>query len=78
MGGGLRQAGVITASARVAVDDTFLGDKLAATHRQAREVAGMWLDRGGKLTQATETNMVWLDLEAAGVSGEEFVEVGIG
>lgn len=77
LGGGLRQAGVITASARVAVDDTFRGNKLAATHQRAREVATMWQERGGKLTQATETNMVWLDLEAAGLSREMFVEEGV-
>lgn len=77
LGGGLRQAGVITASARVAVDETFLGEKLAATHVRAREVANMWQKRGGRLTQATETNMVWLDIEAAGWSAEAFVAEGV-
>ncbi len=79
LGGGIRQAGVVTASARIGVDETFLGDdnKLAATHRRARAIADMWRGKGGKLTQATETNMVWLDLEAAGVSREEFVEAGV-
>ena len=77
LGGGIRQAGVITASARISVDETFLGDKLAATHRRARAIADMWQGKGGKLTQATETNMVWLDLDAAGVSREEFVEAGL-
>lgn len=77
LGGGLRQAGVVTASARIGVDETFFGDKLAATHQRAREIATMWQEKGGKLTQATETNMVWLDLEAAGCSTEEFVRVGV-
>ncbi len=77
LGGGLRQAGVITASARISVEETFLGNKLAATHQRAREIATMWLNKGGKLTQETETNMVWLDLEAAGLSKEEFVEAGV-
>ena len=77
LGGGLRQAGVITASARISVEETFLGNKLAATHQLAREIAHMWQKKGGKLAQATETNMVWLDLEAAGGSGEEFVEAGV-
>lgn len=77
LGGGLRQAGVVTASARIGVDETFLGGKLAATHRRAREIATLWQNKGGKLTQATETNMVWLDLEAAGVSKERFVEAGV-
>ena len=77
LGGGLRQAGVATASARIGVDETFLGNKLAATHQRAREVATMWQKKGGKLTQATETNMVWLDLDAAGISREDFVQVGV-
>lgn len=77
LGGAMRQSGVITASARVSVDETFLDGKLAATHRRAREIAGRWQAKGGKLTQATETNMVWLDLEAAGVGREEFVEAGV-
>ena len=77
LGGGLRQAGVITASARIAVDETFLGDKLAATHQRARDIASTWEEKGGKLTQATETNMVWLDLEAVGATPEELVEVGV-
>ena len=77
LGGGLRQAGVVTASARIGVDETFLGNKLSATHQRAMETATMWQEKGGKLTQATETNMVWLDLEAAGCSREEFVEAGV-
>ena len=79
MGGGLRQAGVVTAPARVAVDETFLGGKLTATHHRAREVARMWESRGGRLQRGmdVETNMVWLDLEAAGVSAQRFVEMGV-
>ena len=77
LGGGLRQAGVVTASARTSVDETFLGKKLAATHRRAREIADLWLQKGGRLTQATETNMVWLDLDTAGVSSEAFVAAGV-
>lgn len=77
LGGGLRQAGVVTASARISVDETFLGHKLDATHRRAREIANMWQKKGGKLTQATETNMVWLDLDAAGSSRDALVEAGV-
>lgn len=67
LGGGLRQAGFITAPARVAVEQTFLGGLLRGSHDRAREVADMWVQRGGKLERETETNMVWLDLEAAGL-----------
>ena len=79
MGGGLRQAGVVTAPARVAVDETFLGGKLNATHELAREVAQMWESRGGKLQRGmhVETNMVWLDLKSCGVSMQRFVEMGV-
>ncbi|MCJ1451769.1 hypothetical protein MMC28_002109 [Mycoblastus sanguinarius] len=77
LGGGLRQAGVITASARVSVDHTFLGRKLSATHERARVVARMWETRGGRVDQDVETNMVWLDLEKAGVTRERFVELGV-
>ena len=82
LGGGTRQAGVISAAARVAVDETFgtgpngEGGKLRATHERARRVAEMWEAKGGKLLSPTETNMVWPDLEAAGVEGSEFVEAG--
>lgn len=76
IGGGIRMAGVITSAARVAVEDTFLGGKLVACHERAKQIAGLWEGYGGKLTNATETNMVWLDLEAAGVSVEEFIDLG--
>ncbi|KAL6720795.1 hypothetical protein ACLMJK_002720 [Lecanora helva] len=77
MGGGLRQSGVVTASARTAVEETFLGGKLAATHAQAKEVQRMWESRGGRIEHPVETNMVWLDLDSAGISRERFVEEGV-
>ena len=76
MGGGLRQAGVVTAPARVAVEDTFLGGKLKASHDRARQIAGMWEGYGGKTTNPVETNMVWFDLPAAGISAEDFINEG--
>lgn len=69
-------AGVITSAARVAVEDTFLGGKLVACHQRAKQIAELWQSYGGKLTNATETNMVWFDLEAANVSVERFIELG--
>ncbi|KAA8573816.1 hypothetical protein EYC84_005372 [Monilinia fructicola] len=69
IGGGLRQAGVLTAAARVAVDETF--------GKGPNGEGGLLRERlGGKLQQPTETNMVWLDLEDAGISAEEFSELG--
>lgn len=82
IGGGLRQAGVVTAAARVAVEETFgrgasgEGGLLGGSHVMARRVAGVWEGLGGSLTARTETNMVWLDLEAAGVDEELFVRAG--
>ena len=76
IGGGLRQAGVVTAAARVGVEDTFLGGKLTASHDRARQIAKMWESYGGKTTNPVETNMVWFDLEAAGISMKEFIEEG--
>lgn len=77
LGGGTRQAGIITAPARVAVEETFLGGKLAESHARAKEIAGMWTGKGGELERGCETNMVWLDLGRAGVSRERFVEEGV-
>jgi threonine aldolase len=75
LGGGLRQAGVVSAAARIAVEDTFLGGKLKKTHENALLVKEMWDTLGGKLVHPVETNMVWLDIEAAGVDHDKFVEV---
>jgi len=76
IGGGLRQAGVVTAAARVAVEDTFLAGRLTASHDTARRIAKMWEDLGGKTANPVETNMVWFDLEAAGISVTNFIAEG--
>jgi threonine aldolase len=83
IGGGLRQAGVVTAAARVAVDETFgkgpngEGSLLRQSHDRAKNIAKIWTDLGGKLQHPTETNMVWLDLEDAGVPSGQFAELGM-
>ncbi|AEO53148.1 hypothetical protein MYCTH_2294099 [Thermothelomyces thermophilus ATCC 42464] len=82
IGGGLRQPGVITAAARVAVDETFgkgpngEGGKLRNTHILAKEVAKLWTDLGGKLVYPVHTNMVWLDLEDARCPEPRFEQLG--
>ena len=82
IGGGLRQPGVVTAAARVAVDVTFgkgpngEGGLLKRSHETAKRIAGIWEAMGGRLGKPTETNMVWFDLAAVGWSDEEFVELG--
>ncbi|KAK2738231.1 hypothetical protein FQN55_000646 [Onygenales sp. PD_40] len=76
MGGGMRQVGVLSAAARVAVEEVFVaGAPMVRANRIAREVEGSWVGMGGKVVEGLgqETNMVWLDLGAAGVEGGEFV-----
>lgn len=82
IGGGLRQAGVVTAAARVAVDQTFgvgptgEGGLLRETHVLAKEVAKVWTDLGGKLAHPVHTNMVWLDLDDANCSDARIQDLG--
>ena len=74
IGGGTRQAGVISAAARISVEETFLGGKLAQSHINAKTVAKHWEQLGEKLAMPVETNMVWLDFETSGVSEDTFIE----
>ncbi|KAL1872070.1 hypothetical protein Daus18300_004439 [Diaporthe australafricana] len=82
IGGGLRQSGVVSAAARVAVDETFGSDPtgkgglLRKSHEMAARVARMWTDLGGRLTYPPHTNMVWLDLKDAGCSDARIAELG--
>jgi threonine aldolase len=73
MGGGLHQAGVISAPARVSVEETFLGGRLAASHEKAKKLGDMWASLGGKFAEPVETNMVWIDLESLGLDIQTFV-----
>ncbi|KAI0430978.1 l-allo-threonine aldolase [Xylaria sp. FL1042] len=82
IGGGLRQSGVLTAAARVAVDTTFGTDSsgrdglLKGSHATALRVEKMWTDLGGRVLHPVETNMVWLDLDSLGCSAARFQELG--
>ncbi|PWY65369.1 l-allo-threonine aldolase [Aspergillus sclerotioniger CBS 115572] len=82
IGGGVRQAGVISAAARVAIEETFGPDpqgkqgKLIGSHEKAKKVADMWTSRGGKLSHPVETNMVWLDIESSGLGPNDLAEIG--
>ncbi|KAK9788945.1 putative Aromatic amino acid beta-eliminating lyase/threonine aldolase domain-containing protein [Seiridium cardinale] len=82
IGGGLRQSGVVTAAARVAVDRTFgkgpngEGGLLKDSHATAKRVEQMWTELGGKLTWPVHTNMLWLDLESMGCSSSRFTQLG--
>ncbi|KAF1925370.1 uncharacterized protein M421DRAFT_8042 [Didymella exigua CBS 183.55] len=74
IGGGLRQAGVVAAPARVAVEETFLGGKLAESHDKARRIQKLWTDLGGQLDYPVDSNMVWLNLEAHAIDVDHFIE----
>ena len=82
LGGGMRQAGVLSAAARVAVDETFgsgvwgLDGKLNRVHDLALHVGHLWTMRGGMLAKDIETNMVWVDLVQARVTVTEFNKLG--
>lgn len=84
IGGGLRQSGLVTAAARIAVDETFGkgpnghddGGPLKRAHIRARRISLTWKNLGGKLKRRTETNMVWLDLDDVGYSPAELVSLG--
>ena len=72
LGGSIRCAGLLTAPARVAIDDVFLSGKLKVAQDKARVASDLWEQLGGKLQLPTETNMVWLDIEASGLTPDEF------
>ncbi|RYC55259.1 hypothetical protein CHU98_g10952 [Xylaria longipes] len=82
IGGGLRQPGLITAAARVAIDETFgkgtngEGGLLKHSHATAKRIEAMWRELGGTMKLPVETNIVWMDLKAAGISMARFNEIG--
>lgn len=82
IGGGMRQSGVVTAAARVAVDETFGqgpngdGGLLRNSHEMAKRIEKMWTELGGKVIYPVHTNMVWLDLKDAGSSDARISELG--
>ena len=75
MGGGMRQTGVIAAPAWVAVEQVFLGKQLKKAQDTAKFIADTWVSLGGKLRKPTETNMIWLDLDDAGINKPHFAKV---
>ncbi|KAJ3497402.1 hypothetical protein NLG97_g1932 [Lecanicillium saksenae] len=76
LGGGVRSSGIITAPARVAIENVFFGGKLRWAHEKAKRATEVWLNLGGKVKLPTETNMVWLDLPASGVDRDDFYAAG--
>ena len=72
LGGSTRSSGVIAAPARVAIDEVFFGGKLKAAQDKAKRASLLWEQLGGKLQIPTETNMIFFDLEASGLTRNDF------
>ena len=78
LGGGLRQLGVLTSPARVAVDNIFLsGVHLPRANAIAKQLEDSWKRMGGQVQPglSQETNLVWLNLHELGVKDEEFIKL---
>ncbi|KAF3481892.1 alanine racemase TOXG [Arthroderma uncinatum] len=82
IGGGMRQGGVITAAAREALFENFgagaviENPMLSRVHKLAKRIGEEWTKRGGKLSKDVETNLVWLDIDAAGIEKSTLIETG--
>ena len=74
VGGGVRQAGVLTAMAEVALDEVYLSGRLKVANTYATRLADKWRSLGGLLTLPCDTNMLWLDLKSRGVSEEDWAK----
>ena len=78
LGGGMRQTGILSSAARVAVDEIFLsGEHLPRANAMAKQVENIWKGLGGHVQQGLdqETNVVWLDLRRAEITDERFARI---
>lgn len=71
-GGGIRQAGLLTLMAIVAIDENFA--KLKQTHVRAAELGKLCEENGGVLIHPVHTNFVFLDLKASKINHQFFEE----
>jgi threonine aldolase len=82
IGGGMRQGGVITAAAREALFENFgtgaeiENPMMSRIHKLAKRVGHEWTKRGGRLSKDVETNLVWLDIDAAGIERGTLIGMG--
>lgn len=78
----MRQPGIALAMAAAGLFDVFGVDgtgkvsRLVNGHRLARDLAEVWITAGGKVTMPVQTNVVFLDLDTAGISVEDWVKGG--
>ncbi|KAJ2974075.1 hypothetical protein NUW58_g8776 [Xylaria curta] len=72
----------VTAAGRVAIEETFgkgpngEGGLLRHSHATAKKVEAMWREIGGTTKFPVDTNVVWLDLKAAGISMARLNQIG--
>lgn len=77
LGGGLRQLGLLTSPARVAIDQVFLsGVHMPCANAIAKQLEHSWKRMGGHVQAglSQETNFVWLNLNEIGVKDEDFIK----
>ncbi|KAI1075162.1 l-allo-threonine aldolase [Whalleya microplaca] len=82
VGGSIRQPGFVAAAASAAVKYTWgkaidgADSLLKPCHTRAAQLAGVWTNRGGRLACPQQTNMIWIDLDHAGIEEEEWEAEG--
>lgn len=72
-GGGIRQAGIITLMASVAIDQNF--GKLQRAHAFAKDVGDFCADHGIKLESPVDTNFVFVDLKANHMDDSRLIDI---
>lgn len=74
-GGGIRQAGIITSMASVAIDENF-PEKLQETNAWAKELGDLCDEHGIKLEHPVHTNFVFIDIKGNKMNPELFNKLG--
>lgn len=73
-GGGIRQAGMLTAAANYYYDLVF--PQLPRVHKLAKRLAQGLAEEGASITQPVQTNMVWFDPTPLGFDTATFSKAG--
>ncbi|EGV63576.1 Threonine aldolase [Yamadazyma tenuis] len=73
-GGGIRQAGMMTAMALTAIKENM--PRLHVAHEYARDVGRFCTDHGIKLESPVDTNFVFLDMAANRMSQDRLIAIG--
>ena len=78
VGGAMRQPGIMAACAWAAVDEAFGKDSsgveslLSRGHDIARDLGEHWISHGGKLVVPQQGNVLWLDLDHARLTEDDW------